>query len=91
MIHLVTFDSERSLRHGSSVTGSGWLILSVLSRHKIQGWGALHDRQICWKVQVFLVQCPLLKSPHIGALGTLRLVGLGCCELSLKGEQGQLS
>ena len=42
-------------------------------------------------VHAFLVQCPLLKSPRIGALDTLRLDGLGCSELSLKAKRGQFS
>ena len=55
------------------------------------GVGPLHDRQICCKVHASLVQCPLLKSLHIGAQDTLRLHGLGCCKLSLKGKRGQFT
>ena len=33
--------------------------------------GPLHDKQMCWKVHVFLVHCLLLKSPHIGVPGVL--------------------
>ena len=52
-----------------------WLagLLFVLSGQEIWEWGPLHDRQICWKVHAFLVQCPLLVLPHIGAPETMRL------------------
>ena len=51
----------------------------------------VHNRQMCWKVNMFRVQYLLLNLPYIRALDTLRLDGLGCCELLRKGEQGQFS